>query len=160
MTATYTAPKTMAHEPTLYSDWNTYIRDNIEYLKQQADSRQMIIKVFADTETAGTGTGKFYITVPALLNGYNLTAAHAACITAGTAGTASCTIYNMAGTVNMLTTAITIDVNEYSSYTAAVAPVIDTNNDGVATGNILRFDVTAVTTGMKGLEYHLKFQPA
>ena len=29
----WTDPKTMGHEPTLYSDWNTYIRDNTNFLK-------------------------------------------------------------------------------------------------------------------------------
>jgi len=29
----WTDPKTMGHEPALYSDWNTYIRDNTNYLK-------------------------------------------------------------------------------------------------------------------------------
>ena len=28
----WTDPKTMGHEPALYSDWNTYIRDNTNYL--------------------------------------------------------------------------------------------------------------------------------
>jgi hypothetical protein len=35
MPATYTVPKTMAAEPTIYSDWNTYLRDNILYFKAQ-----------------------------------------------------------------------------------------------------------------------------
>jgi hypothetical protein len=39
MTATWTAPKTMAHEPTIYSDWNTYVRDNLEYLKQDTSAQ-------------------------------------------------------------------------------------------------------------------------
>ena len=29
----WTDPKTMGHEPTLYSDWNTHVRDNLNYLK-------------------------------------------------------------------------------------------------------------------------------
>ena len=160
MTASYTAPKTMANEPTLYSDWNTYVRDNIEYLKQQADTRQMIVKVFGDGDTVATGDGKFYLTIPTLLNAFNLVAAHAACTTPGTAGTALLQIVNMAGTTDMLTTRISIDANELTSYTAAAAPVIGTAVDNVATGDRIRFDVDGVTTGMKGLEFHLKWQPA
>jgi hypothetical protein len=37
MPATYTSPKTMTNEPTLYSDWNTYVRDNGLYFKAQLD---------------------------------------------------------------------------------------------------------------------------
>lgn len=161
MTATYTPTKTMGNEPTLYSDWNTYVRDNIDYLKQQADTRQLIVKVFGDTDTVATGDGKGYLTIPALLDGYNLVAAHAACYTAGTPGTALFQIVNVTnGTSDMLTTRISIDSGEYSSYSAAAAPVIGTAVDDVNTGDILRFDVDAINTGMKALEYHLKFQPA
>jgi hypothetical protein len=35
MPATYTSPKTMTNEPTIYSDWNTYVRDNELYFYQQ-----------------------------------------------------------------------------------------------------------------------------
>jgi hypothetical protein len=38
MPATYTVPKTMAAEPTIYSDWNTYLRDNILYFKARTDT--------------------------------------------------------------------------------------------------------------------------
>ena len=161
MTATYTDPKTMGNEPTIYSDWNTYVRDNIQYLKQQADTRQIIIKTTPDEETPTTGDDKFGITIPALLNGYNLVAAHACAGTAGTAGTALFQIVNVTnGTSDMLTTRISIDANERTSYTAAVAPVIGTAVDNVATGDRIRFDYDAVNTAMKGVEFHLKFQPA
>lgn len=33
----FTNVKTMGNEPTTYADWNTYIRDNLAYLKQYAD---------------------------------------------------------------------------------------------------------------------------
>lgn len=161
MTASYTAPKTMGNEPTIYTDWNTYVRDNIEYLKQQADTRQLIIKVIPDGDTVTTGDGKMYITIPALLNGYNLTAVGAACVTAGTASAALLQIVNVTnGTSDMLTTRLNIDANERTSYTAATAAVIGTAVDNVATGDQIRFDVDQVSTTMKGLEYHLKFQPA
>jgi len=41
MTATYTAPKTMGAEPTIYTDWNTYIRDNIEWIKTRVDAQRV-----------------------------------------------------------------------------------------------------------------------
>jgi hypothetical protein len=129
---------------------------SLVYLKAAADTRQMIVKVQPDDTTLAAGTATFTLTVPEILNGWNLSAIAGACTTPGTAGTASWMLRN--GTINMLSTPITIDANEYSSYTAAAAPVIDTSNDGVATGNILKFVTTTVTTGMKGQELHMQFQ--
>ena len=51
----------------------------------------------------------------------------------------------------MLTTKITIDASEFTSYTAAAAPVIDTGNDDVATGDLIAVDVDVAGTGAKGL---------
>ena len=45
----WTDPKTMAHEPTIYTDWNTYVRDNTNYLNSR-------IAVQAWVNFNGTGT--------------------------------------------------------------------------------------------------------
>jgi hypothetical protein len=59
----------------------------------------------------------------------------------------------------MLTTKITIDSGEKTSYTAATPPVINTSNDGVATGDEIRVDVDAIsTTPPNGLSIILGFQ--
>ena len=34
----WTDQKTMGHEPTLYSDWNTHVRDNLNYLKTKLEA--------------------------------------------------------------------------------------------------------------------------
>ena len=52
--------------------------------------------------------------------------------------------------VDMLSTNITIDANEKTSYTAVTAPVINTSNDDVATGDIIYVDLDTVGTGAKG----------
>ena len=54
MPATWTSPKTMTNEPTLYSDWNTYVRDNELYLKS-AISAQMLL--FGPSATIDTTNG-------------------------------------------------------------------------------------------------------
>ena len=51
----------------------------------------------------------------------------------------------------MLTTNITIDASEFTSYTAATAPVIDSSNKDVATGDLVAVDIDAAGTGAKGL---------
>ena len=45
----WTDPKTMGHEPTLYSDWNTHVRDNLNYLYSK-------LRVRAWVNFNGTGT--------------------------------------------------------------------------------------------------------
>lgn len=112
------------------------------------------------TDTAtGDGAGDITFTVPSEINGWNLVNAHAAVEVAGATGTTDIQIYNVTQTADMLTTKITIDSGELTSYTAATPPVIDTSNDDVATGDALRFDVDAVsTTAAKGLKVIMTFQ--
>ena len=84
---------------------------------------------------------------------------HAEVITAGTTGTTDIQIANVTQAADMLTTKITIDSGETGSDTAAAAAVIDTANDDVATNDLLRVDVDAVsTTAAKGLIVTLGFQ--
>lgn len=105
-----------------------------------------------------TGDGKAYFTIPAKLNGMNLVAAHAAVTTVSSSGTPTIQIHNVTDTADMLSTRITIDANEKTSYTAAAAPVINGSADDVATGDILRIDVDVAGTGTKGLMVLLTFQ--
>ncbi len=107
----------------------------------------------------GDGQGDITFTVPQELNGYNLVAAHAAVEVAGTTGTETIQIHNVTKAADMLSTRITIDSGELTSYTAATAPVVDTLNDDVATGDKLRVDTDAIhTTAAKGLQAILTFQ--
>lgn len=112
------------------------------------------------TNTAvGDGAGNYRFFVPAQLNGYNLVVAHAAVVTAGTTNTTDIQIANVTDAVDMLSTKITIDSAEKTSYTAATAPVINGATDDVATGDEIRIDVDAIsTTPAKGLSIILGFQ--
>jgi len=116
------------------------------------------LKVIAEATALTTGDGKMYFTVPDTLNGMNLVDADAAVYTVSSSGTPTVQIYNLTQTADMLSTLITIDANELTSYTAAAQPVIDTNNDDVATGNQLRIDVDVAGTGTTGLDVILTFQ--
>ena len=141
------------------SEWNQLIA-NDNYLKTQADTRTLIIKVLADGDTLITGDGKMYISIPAFLNGWNLVDADACVYTVSSSGTPTVQIRNVTDSQDMLSTRITIDANEYSSYTAATAAVVNTSYDDVASGDRIAIDVDVAGTGTKGLEVHLKFQPA
>lgn len=116
------------------------------------------IKVIDDATVLTTGDGKFHFFIPAELNGYNLVTAHAGVSTVSSSGTPTIQIANVTQAADMLSTRITIDANEKTSYTAATAPVIDTSNDDVATGDELRIDSDVAGTGAKGLAILLAFQ--
>lgn len=106
-----------------------------------------------------TGDGKAGFMVPASMNGMNLIRAHAALLAApSTSGTPTIQIRNATQAADMLSTRITIDVNESTSHTAATAPVVDTANDDVATGDLIFVDVDVAGTGAKGLLVSLEFQ--
>ena len=65
-------------------------------------------------------------------------------------------IHNITTGYNMLSTPITIDLNEKDSSTAATPPVIGGQND-VSTGDVIRIDVDAVATNTLGLEVRMVF---
>jgi len=108
--------------------------------------------VFDYTTNTATGDGKGYFVIPSSMNGMNLVEVHARVITAGTTNTTDIQIANVTQAADMLTTKITIDSAETGSDTAATAAVIDANNDDVATNDLIRIDVDAIsTTAAKGL---------
>jgi hypothetical protein len=123
------------------------------------------ITVFEGSETVTTGDGKAYFRIPAALNGTNLSDAAAVVLAKSTSGTPTIQIARgrqaAAGSahtfVDMLSTRITIDVNEFDSSTATAARVIDTANDDVLTGDLIRVDVDVAGTGTTGLWVNLRF---
>lgn len=100
-----------------------------------------------------TGDGKAYVTVPAAWNGKTIQSIHAGLTTASSSGTPTVQVARIRGgtPVDVLSTAVTIDANELTSYTATTPPVVDTANDDLSTGDLLRIDVDVAGTGAKGL---------
>jgi hypothetical protein len=118
----------------------------------------MQFKVFDDATAVATGDGKVVFMVDSALNGLNLTAVAAYVTTAGTAGSPTTVqIRNVTDAADMLSTRVTIDNNETTSYTAATPAVIDTSHDDVATGDLIAVDVDVASTGAKGLGVVLTF---
>ena len=112
----------------------------------------------AYTTNVAVGDGKSYVVIPSAMNGLNLTRVHARVITAGTTGTTDIQIANVTDSVDMLSTKLTIDSGETGSDTAATAAVINTANDEVATNDLLRIDLDAVsTTPPQGLIVTMEF---
>jgi hypothetical protein len=104
-----------------------------------------------------TGDGKAYYPVPSTLNGMNLVSVAAFLTTTSSSGIPTVQIHNLTQTADMLTTKLTIDAGELTSATAATPAVIDTGNDDVATGNMLRIDIDVAGTGAKGLIVEMQF---
>jgi hypothetical protein len=111
-----------------------------------AGTKSVSIQIAEGTTDLATGDGQAYFMVPAELNGMNLVGVRAGVVTAGTTGTTDFQIHNLTQTADMLSTKLTIDSGETTSATAATAAVIDTANDDVATNDVLRIDVDAVST--------------
>jgi hypothetical protein len=119
--------------------------------------RTVIIKCVADGIAPTTGNGITHFTVPSTMNGKNLFSVGAHVYTVGTGGSiTNVQIHNSTTSNDMLSTPLTIDLNESDSSTAATPAVIGSNN-GVSTADIIRIDVDAVATNTKGLEIRMVF---
>jgi hypothetical protein len=115
------------------------------------------IKLVDDATVVTTGDGKFQFCVSSDINGLNLIDADAFISTVSSSGLVTVQIRNVTQAVDMLSTRITIDESETTSYTAVTQPVIDTNNDGVITGDLIAVDVDTAGTGAQGLGIILIF---
>ena len=124
------------------------------------DTKTIVLKCVDDataptvTDTAG------HITIPIELNGMNLVSVGANVYTAsGGSGPVALHIYNLTQTADMLSTGITIDDTETDSSTAGTPAVIDTNNDDVATADVLQIHVTDIgDASTRGLEIRMGFR--
>ena len=120
--------------------------------------REIQIKVIDDVTTLTTGDNKCVFMVPASLNGLDLLSAHAGISSQSSSGTPTIQLRNITnGNVDMLSTRITIDANENTSYTAATPHVVNTSNDNVTTGDLIAIDVDVAGTGAGGLIVDLVF---
>lgn len=149
----WTTPAARAYGYTVTeSNWNTDAVDNLNYLKSKADRRFCIFPVIAYSAALSTGTPLNQITLSSELNGFNLVDADAGVHTPSSSGAPTIQIYNVRHGANVLSTAITIDASEYTSYTAATAPAINGSYDDVQSGDRYRFNVSAAGTGTAGLD--------
>ena len=102
-----------------------------------------------------TGDGKAYIRISSELNNHELVSAHAAVTAPSTSGTIDVQVArgrqsgptSAHAFVDMLSTAITIDANEYDSKDAATSESVNTSNDDVEEGDLIRIDVDSVGSG-------------
>src|SRR5690606_16625741 len=110
------------------------------------------------TNDLTTGDGKNFYRIPATLNGWRIVAVAAHVTTASSSGAPAFQIHNVTESVDVLSTALTIDPNEKDASTAATPAAINTSNNTVATGDELRFDCDTAGTGTKGASVEVTFE--
>ncbi len=121
--------------------------------------KRIVEIVLIDPATAlAIGDLKAQFIVPLELNGWNLVSAQAGLSVVSSAGTPTYQVRNITDAVDMLSTAITIDANEFTSYTAATPSVVNAAADDVATGDRIAIDKDVAGTGEKGDTIILVFQ--
>ena len=119
--------------------------------------RTVVIKCVADGIAPAVGDGITHFVIPSTMNGKNLSSAQAHVYTVGTGGSiTNVQLHNLTEGDDMLSTPITIDLNEKDSSTAATPSVTGSDN-GVSTADVIRIDVDAVATNTLGLEIRMVF---
>lgn len=171
----------MAYTAPVNADWATgeyftsahfiaQVLDNIVYLKSEADAQNYktfmaeVVKA-ADTVVIGTNLYMF-APMPLFTSTWNLNGAWANVFTPSSSGlvTVTLTRYRPSGAsianAAMLSTPITIDATEYTSYEATTDPVINTSNDDVTGGDFIGVNVTVAGTDTKGLWVGIQLKKA
>ena len=112
-----------------------------------------------DALVVGDDLDRFII--PQEFNGWDIVGIAAAVTSVSTSGIPTIQVARVrSGTpVDVLSTRVTIDANELTSYTAATPAVINTSNDDLATGDYLRCDIDVAGTGAKGLHLFVLIEP-
>lgn len=117
-----------------------------------------IVEVHATDTTLAVGDTVATFFVPAEFDSYDLVRAEAAVKIVSTTGTPTIQLRDVTGTGDMLTTKITIDSGEKTSFTAATASVIDTTNDTVLAGTEIAIDIDSAGTAAEDLYVILSFR--
>jgi len=131
-----------------------------------AGTRPLGMSLFAHNSAVVVVDKRTCTRVPSSFNGMNMVAVGAAVNTTSSSGTPTVqlsrgrqsTPTSAHSYVDMLSTRITVDASEYDSKDATTAPVIDTANDDVATGDLICADVDVAGTGTQGLIVNMEFR--
>ncbi len=108
------------------------------------------IKVFGDDEIVTVGDGAFIFLVPEDIDGYVIDAANGYITTASAIGDVTVQVRLVDFSFDYLSTPITIDQGDYSSYNASVPPVL-VPGQNVASDTRIAIDVDGAPGDAKGL---------
>lgn len=112
-----------------------------------------------------TGDGKAVVAIDTTINGMNLVAVKSYVTTVSSSGNPTVQLRRSRRAsdttrtdADMLSTPVSISASEFASADASTAPVINTSNDDVQTGDMIFVDIDTAGTGTKGLNLLLTFQ--
>jgi len=148
---------TPANTTQLYAEDVSKLDAEVIATQQDLGKKVVEIKIFSDDTALTTGDGKLIFCVPEKLNGMYLYTADCFITTVSSSGAIDIEVRNVTDSVDMLTTGINIDVGDYSSYESESPGEIDTDNNQVATGDLIAIDIDGAGTGAKGLGVVLVF---
>lgn len=137
-------------------DTGTYETKHIKY-SNLVPQQYIYLRALAEGDSLSSGS-KMTFTFPFNCNVVEI---QAAVKTASTSGAITVDVHNIdhsSGDVSMLSTKVTIDQSEYSSYTAATPSVINTSYDDISPGDRIRIDVDGAGSGAAGLDVIMKVQ--
>lgn len=141
--------KTAGVSEILASDWNTFVKANMESLYPLS----MTVALSDESTAITTGTAKVTIRAPF---GMTLTQIPRASVnTASSSGIPTVDI-NVNGT-SILNNKLTIDANEKTSTTAATAATFTSSPMTITDDAEITFDIDVAGTGAKGLKVTLYF---
>ncbi len=106
-----------------------------------SSAKTVQIKVNDDTTRLATGDGQMIFAISSDMNAFSLIDADAYITTSTSVGTVAVQIRNVTLAGDMLTTKITIDAGEYTSYSGGTQAVINSGTATVATGDRIAVDV-------------------
>lgn len=109
------------------------------------------IKVVSDFDELVVGDDAFVWMVPLDIDEFVFTDAQAFVSVTSSSGVPTIQLRNVTQALDILSTPITIDVGDLTSYDATTRRVISDTNRHVNTGDLIAIDVDVAGTGAKGL---------
>lgn len=146
----FDADKTAGVSEILASDWNTFVKANMESLYPLS----MTVALSDETTNIVTGTSRVTIRAP-----FNMTLTQiprASLSTASSSGTPTVDI-NVNGTSILGANKLSIDATEKTSTTAATATTLASSPTTISDDAEITFDIDVAGTGARGLKVTLFF---
>lgn len=117
------------------------------------------LKCIPDDTTLTTGDGKGRWVVPEECAGMNIVSVGVHVFTVShLSGVPTFSVYNEVKSHDVLSTPLTIDLDEHDSSSAGFPAVIDTSYDDVTVGTAIRFDCDTAGTGTKGMDVRISLR--
>lgn len=126
--------------------------DALDTLMVSASRETIYLKILGDDVALAAGDGKMIFTVPASLNGMEITSVHVAVYTPSSSGLVVVQLYNLSTAAYILSTAATIPQGQYSSYASGSPAVVNPALKVLVTGHRIRVDVSGAGSGTRGLD--------